>query len=415
MANAAFVGRLGQTELVVNGLASIFYLLLTWVGFGLSNGMMVLLSRRAGEGDVPGLTRTFANGILLCLFGATTLMLLSFWLAPVLFGLSLSHEDVFIKTVDFIYLRIWGLPFLMLTQLLNVFYIATSRSKWLIFGALAANVVNITLDYFLIFGKGGFSPMGLKGAAIGSIAGEIACFLLMAGVFVFKNLHKTYPVFQLISFDKNITRSTLKVAAPLILQYVFSIGGWQIFYIYIEHLGKTEMAASHILRSVLGIMSIGTWALASTCNTMVGNIIGQGRRREVLPLVKKVLTISLLYALVIATLMFLFPRTFFSAYTHDTAVVDMGISSLYVVAVSSLIMSLATVCFNAVVGTGNTYVNLGIEVFCIVLYVVYITVVIERMRAPLPYAWASEFVYWTLLLLTAGGYLLSGRWKGKRV
>ncbi len=65
MANAVFLGRLGQMPLVINGLCSIFYLLLTFIGFGLSNGIMVQLSRRAGEGDHEGLART------LTLFGAS--------------------------------------------------------------------------------------------------------------------------------------------------------------------------------------------------------------------------------------------------------------------------------------------------------------------------------------------------------
>jgi len=415
MANAAFLGRLGQTELVVNGISSIFYLLLTWIGFGLSNGIMVLLSRRAGEGDIQGLSHTFSNGLLLCIMGAFTLMLLSFWLSPLLFGIALHHEDIFFKTIDFIYLRIWGLPFLMLTQLMNVFYIATNRSRWLIYGALSANLINILLDYILIFGKGPFSPMGLTGAAVASILAEITYCLIMASMFRIKKLYKQYPVFTYLHFDTSITRQTLKVSAPLIFQYVFSIGGWQIFYIYIEHLGRTELAASHILRSVLGIMSIGTWALASTCNTMTGNIIGQGKKELVVPLVKKILKISFTYAAVIALLICLWPKVFFSAYTEDSAVVEMGLSSLYVVAVSSLVMSLATVCFNAVVGTGNTFINLSIEVFCVLMYIVYITIVIEMMHAPLSWAWASEFIYWTLLLVTSGIYLRSGRWKGKKL
>jgi len=415
MANAVFLGQLGQLELVVNGLTSIFYLLLTYIGFGLSNGIMVLLSRRAGENDVQGLTRTFANGLFLSALCSLTLMMLSFWLSPLLFGYSLKDENIFFFTIDFLYLRIWGLPFLMLTQLVNAFYIATNRSRLLIYGSLAANLANVLLDYFLIFGKAGFPAMGLKGAAVASIAAEGLYCMVMYLLFFLKGLHRRYPLSRYLQFDMQISLQTLKVAAPLIVQYVFSIGGWQIFYIYVEHLGVTQLAASHILRSVLGIVSIGTWALASTCNTMVSNIIGQGNPDGVLPLVRKVIRISFIYTVPIALFLFCFPSVFLSAYTSDTSVVDMGIRSLRVLALSSLVMCMATICFNAVIGTGNTLINLGIEVFCVGMYVLYITIAVERLRAPLHVAWASEFVYWTCLLLTAGLYLLSGRWRGMRV
>jgi Na+-driven multidrug efflux pump len=148
---------------------------------------------------------------------------------------------------------------------------------------------------------------------------------------------------------------------------------------------------------------------------MVSNIIGQGKQEEVLPLVKKVIRISFIYTIGISLFLFIFPATFLSAYTRDVSVVDMGINSLRVLAVSSMIMCVSTICFNAVIGTGNTLINLIIEVFCVSVYIVYITVVVERLRAPLHVAWFSEFVYWGCLLLTAGGYLFSGRWKNKMV
>ncbi len=415
MANAVFLGRLGQMPLVINGLCSIFYLLLTFIGFGLSNGIMVQLSRRAGEGDHEGLARTLTNGAFLAAFCSFGLMMFSFWMVPYLFGYSLRDDAVFYGTIDFLYLRIWGLPFLMLTQLVNAFYIATNRSRLLIYGALLANLVNIGLDYGLIFGKWGLPNMGLRGAAVASIIAEIVYFLVMYGLFFAKRLYEKYPVFRYLHFDITISKQTLKVAAPLIVQYVFSIGGWQIFYFYVEHLGVTELAVSHILRSVLGIVSIGTWALASTCNTMVSNVIGQGKAEHVTLLVRKILVLSFSYAFLISVFLMIFPHAFLSTYSNDASVIDMGMSSLRVLAFSSLVMSLATICFNAVVGTGNTLINLSIEVFCVCMYVVYITIVVERMRAPLYMAWASEFVYWTCLLLTSGTYLLSGRWKGKQI
>ncbi len=415
MANAVFLGRLGQLELVVNGLTSIFYLLLTYIGFGLSNGIMVLLSRRAGENDMQGMSRTFTNGLFLSSVSSLFLMMLSFWFSPLLFGYSLKDENIFFSTIDFLYLRIWGLPFLMLTQLINAFYIATNRSRLLIYGALLANVVNVVLDYCLIFGKGGFPQIGLKGAAIASISSEIVYCLVMYLLFFLKGLHRKYPIISYLQFDSKISVQTLKVSAPLIVQYIFSIGGWQIFYIYVEHLGVTQLAASHILRSVLGIVSIGTWALASTCNTMVSNIIGQGHSEKVIPLVKKIARISITYTVCVAVVLFCFPSAFLSAYTSDTSVVEMGINSLRVLSVSVLVMSIATICFNAVIGTGNTFINLCIEVFCVCVYIIYITIAVERLGAPLHIAWASEFVYWGCLLLTAGGYLLSGKWRGKMI
>jgi len=303
----------------------------------------------------------------------------------------------------------------MLTQLINVFFISINRSRYLIYGALASNIVNILLDYTLIFGKMHFPKMGLEGAAVASIIAEVTFCVVMYSLFFIHKTHQTYPIFRYRKFDINITLQTLKVASPLVFQYLFGIGGWQLFYIYVEHLGITQLATSHILRSVLGIVSIGTWALASTCNSMVSNLIGQGHIHEVGTFVRKIMLISFIYTLSISFFLFFFPTTFLGFYTDKIDVISMGLLSLRVLSVSSLVMSLATICFNVVVGSGNTLINLAIEVFCVTAYIIYITIVVEKWRAPLHYAWASEFVYWGCLLTVSGIYLLTGKWKNKTI
>src|ERR1700759_2875249 len=89
LTNTAFLGRVGERELAVNGITGIFYLILSMVGYGLSCGIQVQMARRAGEGDHKELANTFANGIMLSLLSAFVLMLMAMWLAPLIFGFSL--------------------------------------------------------------------------------------------------------------------------------------------------------------------------------------------------------------------------------------------------------------------------------------------------------------------------------------
>jgi Na+-driven multidrug efflux pump len=78
-------------------------------------------------------------------------------------------------------------------------------------------------------------------------------------------------------------------------------------------------------------------------------------------------------------------------------------------------MAFGTVWLNAITGTGNTKVNLGIEVLTIVLYVVYVTLVLHKWHLPITWAWASEWLYWTSTFGLAFAYMLSGRWKRKEI
>lgn len=413
LTNTAFLGRLGERELGVNGISGVFYLILAMVGYGLSSGLQVLMARRVGEGNKEGLGRLFGNGIILSVLFSLFLILMSLWFAPIVFGSSLQSTENVYLSISFLYVRVWGLPFLMLTQLVNAFFIATSRSKYLVIGSAIGTVINIVLDYLFIFGKGGFPAMGMQGAAIASVIAEGVACLVMWSIFVATKSYRQYNVEHILRFDWKLASGTLKVASPLIVQYFFSIGGWQVFFIFVEHLGPQDLAASQMLRSVLGIVGVCTWAFASSCNTLVSRIIGQGLQNRVPWLIWKIARISLVSTVAICLLFLLFSRQFLGMYTTDPGLIQFAIPSLRVVALATITMSIATVVFNGVVGTGNTLVNLTIEITCVLAYLVYCYVFIERLRMPLYIAWGSEFIYWLSLFFISLWYLRSGRWKGK--
>ena len=414
-ANTVFLGRLGVRELGVNGITGVFYLILSMIGYGLSNGMQIQMARRAGEGDKKGLAETLTNGAMLSVVFSLGLMLLTLWFCPLLFGFSLNDSDNFSLSIGFIYIRVWGLPFLMISQLISSFFISIGRSKLLIYGSVVATVLNILFDYLLIFGKWGFPAMGYKGAAVASVIAEVFYAVTMVGMFFGNKLYRDFPVFNFRHFDMDLSQRSLKIASPLIVQFLFSIGGGLVFFIFIEHLGGQSLAASQVLRNIFGLVGVGTWALATTCNTMVSNIIGQGRRREVIGVVVKICKLSFIYAAVMCLLMLTFSHQFLSIYSSDLSLIDFAIPSLRVIVVATLIMSLSTVVFNGVVGTGNTLVNLTIEMSCVGTYLVYCYYIIYVWHSPLYLCWGSEFVYWTALLIAATLYLRSGRWKGKDI
>ncbi len=413
--NTVFIGQLGERELGVNGITGVFYLILAMIGYGLSSGMQIQMARRAGEGDKRGLAELMTNGAMLSVVFSLGLMLMTLWFVPVLFGYSLNDNDNFALSVSFVYIRVWGLPFLMLSQLFSAFFISIGRSRLLIYGSVVATVLNIIFDYLLIFGKLGFPMLGFKGAAFASVIAEVFYAVTMVVMFFGNKMHHQFPVFSFKHFDFSLSQRTLKVAAPLIVQFLFSIGGWLVFFIFIEHLGAQSLAASQVLRNIFGLVGVGTWALATTCNTMVSNIIGQGRRRDVPGVIWKICKLSLIYAIALCIIILAFSKQFLSIYSSDMSLITFAIPSLKVIILATLIMSLSTVVFNGVVGTGNTLVNLTIEITCVGCYLVYCYFVIYTWKSPLYLCWGSEFVYWTLLLIASTIYLKSGRWKGKDI
>jgi Na+-driven multidrug efflux pump len=297
----------------------------------------------------------------------------------------------------------------------NALLVGTNQTKFLVWGTLSEAVANIFFDYAFIYGKFGFPEIGFNGAAYASIIAEGLGLLVIYVVIHLNGMHRKFAFFSRTTFDASIFRIILVQSSPLVAQYAISIASWEYFYILIEHHGARALAISNTMRNIFGLFGIFSWAFASTTNTMVSNIIGQGRQEEVIALIKRIAGISFAISSVIFIILNLFPEWFLSFYGQGDEFIREAIPVVRVVSLALLFMSFATVWLNAVTGTGNTVVNLTIEAITIVLYSVYCYVVLEYLNLPITWGWASEWVYWISMFSMAYIYLRSGKWKNKKI
>ena len=109
----------------------------------------------------------------------------------------------------------------------------------------------------------------------------------------------------------------------------------------------------------------------------------------------------------------LFPSALLSAYGQDENFIAEAIPVVRVVTIAMLLMSGSTIWLNAVIGTGNTKVNLFAEIFAISFYSVYAYIVLEKLDLSIIIGWTSEWVYWLCIFIPSFLYLQSGKWKHK--
>jgi Na+-driven multidrug efflux pump len=297
----------------------------------------------------------------------------------------------------------------------NAFLVGTNQTRFLVWGALSEAIANILLDYALIYGHFGLPELGFNGAAYASIIAEGTGLIVIFLVIRWMGLHKTFDLFGRFTFDYSIAKLILVQSSPLIVQYAISIISWEYFYILIEHHGARELAISNTMRNIFGLSGIFSWAFASATNSMVSNVIGQGKSDLVLPLIRKVVSISFLISLAVFTVLNIWPGWFLSFYGQGPDFITHGIPVIRIVSVALLMMSVGTVWLNAVTGTGNTIVNLRIELITIVIYSIYTYLVLEYWKLPITWGWASEWVYWISMFSMAYLYMRSGKWKGKKI
>jgi multidrug resistance protein, MATE family len=413
--NNIFLSGLGEQELATAGITGVYYLIFAVVGNGLNNGLQALIARRAGQDLPKEIGRLFYNAMYVALIVAGLGILITYTIAPPILRSVIHDQQIAERVVDFLLVRIWGLPLLYLYIMRNAFLVGTNNTKFLVWGTLSEAVVNIVLDYGLIYGKLGMPEIGFNGAAYASIIAEGMGLIVIYGIIHAKGFHRTFSFFEQTAIDRSVIRLILVYSSPLIAQYSVSIATWEYFYILIEHHGERALAVSNAMRNIFGLFGIFSWAFASTTNTIVSNIIGQERLKDVVPLIVKTSGISFLFSLVIFIVLNLKPEWFLSFYGQGTGFIEYGIPVVRVVSLGLLAMSFSTVWLNAVTGTGNTRVNLLIELITLILYCAYIYIVLEYLHLPVTWGWASEWIYWISIFVMAFAYMRSGKWKGKKI
>jgi multidrug resistance protein, MATE family len=413
--NNIFLGSLGEKELACAGITGVYYLIFAVVGNGLNNGLQALIARRAGENKPKEIGKLFYHGVWVALAFSVLGILTTYLVAPMILRATIHDVEITETVIDFLLIRVWGLPFLYLYVMRNALLVGTNQTKFLVWGTLSEAVVNIVLDYGFIYGRLGLPEIGFNGAAYASIMAEATGLLVIYVIIHIKGLHKTFSFFEEIKWDISMFKLILIQSSPLVLQFVISIASWEFFYILIEHHGSRALAISNTMRNIFGMFGIFSWAFAATTNAMVSNIIGQGRKEEVVSLIKRIALISFSISAFIFVLLNVWPTMFLSFYGQGPEFIAEAIPVVRIVSVALLMMSVATVWLNSVTGTGNTVVNLIIESVTIILYSVYVYVVLEVWNMPITWGWVSEWVYWISMFTMSFLYIRSGKWKNKTI
>lgn len=413
LTNSMFLGNLSTEALGNAGITGVFYLIFAVAGNGLNNGLQSEFSRYAGGDNTNAFKTILAQAIRISLQLAVAGILITWFIAPFILQ-QVADPKAYPQEMQFLRIRIMGLPFLYLFQMGNAFLVASLNSRFLMIGAIAEASVNILLDYLLIYGHWGFPAMGFNGAALASVIAEVGGFSVMLLVLYKTGLKNQFALLTTFKYDKATTKEIIRISTPLIAQYVISVTTWLVFFIFIEALhDQTAKAISNTMRNVFGLTGVFVWAFAGTCNVMVSNLMGQRRETIVLAAITRIMLWSFALCSVMCLLINIFPTTFFGLFGQGKEFVAEGIPVIRMVSAGLLLMSIANIWLNGVTGTGKTKVNLLIEIIAITGYLIYTWIFMKVHYTSLTVAWSNELIYWSIIFILSFGFLKSGRWKTK--
>jgi len=409
--DTAFLGRLGEVTLGAAAIGGVFYLTLVMFGAGFGVGLQILIGRRNGEGKLRIIGRIFDHGLYFMVLMALLLILFMSLVAPALLSRFISSPAILDESLVFLSYRRFGYLFGFLNMVFNSFYVGIVRTRMVSAATIVMALSNVILDYGLIFGNLGLPAMGIAGAALATNLAEVITFLFYI-IWSIKN--KCIVSFKLLAFQKikrRLYEGLFKLAVPVMFQYFFSFTAWFIFFMILEQIGETALAASNITRSVYMLLMIPVWGLSSATTTLVSNIIGQGKIDEVIPMMKKILTISVISNLISIQLLIFFPRAIISFFTDNPELTGAALPLLKVITLALIAFSVSMIVFSTLSGTGKTGTALRIEIVNIILYLLFAFILAVGFNASATGVWLVEVLYFSLLGIFSFIVLKRGKWK----
>ncbi|MCE9525737.1 MAG: MATE family efflux transporter [Planctomycetales bacterium] len=242
---------------------------------GIASFVNTFVAQYHGAGKPERIGLAVAQGVRLGWI-CTPLFLLSIPLAPLLFGASADREVAKLESEYFQYLA-FGAGAMVLGNALSAFYTGRGMTGVVMKVQVAGTLLNVMLDYILIFGKFGCPEMGIKGAAIATAASN------WFNVLAFTILLRCFPErdkFGLNSgnrFDSALFWRLLRFGAPGGLPLLVEGASFTLLTHFVTEIGNAEGSATGLAFNVNSIAFIPIFGVSIATSTLVGQKLGENR------------------------------------------------------------------------------------------------------------------------------------------
>lgn len=412
MIDMAFVGRVGAYAVAAVGVVT----QPLWLTFGLAGalgvGVIALVSRLKGAGDDQGVERAASTASWLGLGLALLLGAgLYFGAARIVTGMG-APPDVHPYGVRYLQILVPGLigHYWFITMSAALRAVGETRVPMRL--ALLVNVVNVALDWLLIFGHLGFPALGVVGAAL---ATSIARFVGALGLLVVL-FRRQGPVAlrwrTLWRFSSNLAVRIVRVASPSAVERTAATLSMIVYAILINRLGTIAIATQQIAYVTEDLIWLVAFGLGTSTATLIGQSLGaQNPERARLAMLEG-LRVGGIFTLAVAASFLLVPGFYMRIFTTDEQVIALGTMALRVAALADIPMGLVLVLNGGLQGAGDTRAAAAITLlgsWAVRLSLAY--VMIDIFGWGLFGAWIAAACDWVVRLGLFWIRFTRGRWQ----
>lgn len=415
VSDSVFLYHYSELDFEAISIASVFYLIISAIGFGFSRGGQILIARDHGRGDLVQIKKSFYTLLIFELTLALPLFFLIYFFSEEILGVFINDQELLERGAMYLRPRSWGIFFSYIGVGIVAFYTGTSKPKFIIIDTLFLAAINMILNYVLIFGKWGMPAMGIAGAGWASALAEASAFFLFILYMIFERNPIVKGIFNRPVLDVKRFKEIYQISFNIVLQVIVGLGSWLIFFGIIENLGRKELAISNMMRIIYLILSIPTWGFSSAMNTISSYLLGEENVEEIVPATHRVMLINVGMTMALTIPVLVFPEQLLYPLfgKSDMTLIYEAQPMFYLLIIIMLLFSYSSVYFDSIIGMGKTRWGFYVKLFTSVSYLLILYYVVEFTELGLKTAWGTEIYYWLVVMLISLYFMFGTNWKDK--
>lgn len=404
--------QLGVQALSAVGLTTQPKFLLMTAFIAMNTGVTALVARYKGTGEKEKANLVVRQGLLFTFVATVILSILGVVFArPMVLFMGSTEEVVTQWATQYLQIQMAGFLTMALTSTITASLRAVGDSKTCMIYNLIANGVNVVFNWLLIYGNLGFPEMGVAGASLATVIGQLVAFIIALTVILRGNGFLKLEFKLGFRPHKTTLGNMLNIGLPAMVEQLLMRAGIIIFAKTIASLGTAAYATHQVCMNIQALSFMTGQAFAVSATTLVGQSLGRRRPDMAEAYCSKTRTIGLCSAIVIMLVFIFFGGNIVSLYNSDPGIIETGARIMFFVAFMQPFQTSQFIISGGLRGAGDTRTTAMITFLTVLLMRPGLAILFVKSGLGLYGAWlafVSDQLVRTLLVLLRYN---SGKWK----
>ncbi len=366
--DTVLLGWYGVQELAAVVLGTSFFFVLFILGSGFGIGVMGMVASALGRGDEVQVRRETRMGLWLSILYSLLVLPVTLWAGPILRFLGQAPEVAQLAQ-DFLRIAGFGMMPALLVMVLKSYLAAQAKTQVVLWVTLAAVVMNLVLAYALIFGHWGAPELGVRGAAIASLATQILTFVLLALYAGLAPGPRRFRLFQRFwRPDWQAFVQVLRLGVPIGLTGLAESGLFIAAAVMMGWIGTVELAAHGIAMEIAALAFMVHLGLSNAATVGVGRAEGRGDVQTMRDVAVTATVLSFGFGTLMVALFLSLPHLLIGVFLDESKpeaaeILTFGTTLLVVAALFQLFDAMQVIALGLLRGVQDTRAPLWIAAF----------------------------------------------------